>query len=473
MDRNKAIEVVKSHYPANKQILNEALETLIPELKESEDEKIRKQILSFLKEIECDHYRNIDFSSWIAWLERKGEQDKQHLYDVIVALWDLLDKIDTFSDLKITDMDSDNPFRKLVHIAQERHKLVKSDGYDLFIDDVKITNHKSREKQCECVIDCPQNHQDSNRPSGGIVLEDFNGGEGFYKLNLAYLNKKQVEEVEEMVREWNNEPSTSEEDIKDCIGLCLTDADEQRFKNYHTNLRDCLAWLEKQGEKCAIVWHSISEEPDEQEELLCEWESEDATWHDIAFYHADTKTFWDGEIQVENVTRWCYINDLLKNQGKQKTTDVELRFKVGDWVVNKYGYVWHVDSFDKKNYQVSNNKDLEDCYFKISDQDQFHLWTIADAKDGDVLCAYECDEPKIVFILKGTYKGYAIKYHCFYNIKYPKFDDASEPGNLGLYDEEKKDFRPATKEQRNLLFQKMKEAGYEWDYIDKKVLKID
>lgn len=163
----KAREIYKEDFKAM------WLKNLFPELKENEDEKIRKQILSFLKEFECDHYRNLDFSSWIAWLEKQGE----------------------------------------------------------------------------CVIDCPQNHQDSNRPSGGIVLEDFNGGEGFYKLNLAYLNKKQVEEVEEMVREWNDEPTASEEDIKDCIGLCLTDADEQRFKNYHTNLRDCLAWLEKQGEQ--------------------------------------------------------------------------------------------------------------------------------------------------------------------------------------------------------------------------------
>lgn len=49
-------------------------EHYFPELKESDDEKIRKQIISFLKEFECDHYRNLDFSSWIAWLEKKGEQ---------------------------------------------------------------------------------------------------------------------------------------------------------------------------------------------------------------------------------------------------------------------------------------------------------------------------------------------------------------------------------------------------------------
>ena len=29
--------------------------------------------------------------------------------------------------------------------------------------------------------------------------------------------------------------------------MCLTDANEQRFKDYNTSLKDCLAWLEMQG----------------------------------------------------------------------------------------------------------------------------------------------------------------------------------------------------------------------------------
>lgn len=105
------------------------------------------------------------------------------------------------------------------------------------------------ENQDKCKIDYPQNHQDSNCPNGSIVLEDFNGCEGFYKIHLDYLNKKQVEEIEEMIRVWNKDLKTSNENIKDCIGMCLTDVNEQRFKDYGTNLRDCLAWLEKQGKK--------------------------------------------------------------------------------------------------------------------------------------------------------------------------------------------------------------------------------
>lgn len=86
--------------------------------------------------------------SKLLWLDKQGEQSKQQLYDIIIALWDLLDKIDTFADLKINDTDPNNPFRKIEHLTQERHRFVKSDGYNLFIDDLMITNEKM-EKQGE------------------------------------------------------------------------------------------------------------------------------------------------------------------------------------------------------------------------------------------------------------------------------------------------------------------------------------
>jgi len=52
----------------------EIAEFIFPELRESEDERTRKEIISFLKEFEYDHYRSLDFSSWIAWLEKQSEQ---------------------------------------------------------------------------------------------------------------------------------------------------------------------------------------------------------------------------------------------------------------------------------------------------------------------------------------------------------------------------------------------------------------
>lgn len=65
-----------------------------------------------------------------------------------------------------------------------------------------------------------------------------------------------------------------------------------------------------------IKWYDVSLIPQEQQELLVEWDSEDATWHDVAFYHADTKTFWSWEKPIEGVTRWCYIKDLLGKQNE-------------------------------------------------------------------------------------------------------------------------------------------------------------
>lgn len=72
MEREEAIKIVKSHYPANKQMLNEALEFLIPELKESDDERIRKALVRFHKStIDVDGIKGEEI---VAWLEKQGEK---------------------------------------------------------------------------------------------------------------------------------------------------------------------------------------------------------------------------------------------------------------------------------------------------------------------------------------------------------------------------------------------------------------
>ena len=142
----------------NNTIAIQVLEDLFPELRESEDERVRKAILHLVKSQKEQHfgiatYDDINWLDMIAWLEKQGEQNKQHLYDIIIVLWDLLDKIDTFADLQIDDTNPDNPFRKIEDITQERHKFVKSDGYNLFIENFMITNDKNFEKQGEQKID--------------------------------------------------------------------------------------------------------------------------------------------------------------------------------------------------------------------------------------------------------------------------------------------------------------------------------
>lgn len=59
--------------------------------------------------------------------------------EIIVKLWDLLDRIDTYADLQINGSETDKCFSWIENKTQERHKLVKSNGYDLFIGNKKIT----------------------------------------------------------------------------------------------------------------------------------------------------------------------------------------------------------------------------------------------------------------------------------------------------------------------------------------------
>lgn len=175
--------------------------------------------------------------------------------------------------------------------------------------------------------------------------------------------------------------------------------------DWQSNKKEWLAWLEKQGEKdnwaeelntkikelhkqClekiqenmpTIVWHSVSEEPEEMKELFCEWESDDATWHDVAFYDEESHTFRHAKMPI-NVTKWVYVDELLKKQVEQKPIDkVEPKFKVGDMVCKKKDSslcatinsitdtVYLCDIFDSEG-------DYDDDYaFLISEQDEYEL----------------------------------------------------------------------------------------------------
>ena len=292
-----------------KEVRREDMEYLFPELKENENEKIRKQIISFLKEFEYDHYRSLNFSSWIAWLEKQGEQksswSEEDESSFLGALWCC---------------------KKAASIAKDENEM-------------------------------------------GTV--------------------------------W-------------CAERWLK------------SLKDRYTWkpTEKQGEQ---------------------------------------KPF-----DYENA-----------NIQQKDFATVKTKFNKGDWIVNHYNHVACIESIDEKHYVLSCDDGSRERWSFMYIDRNWHLWTIQDAKDGDVLCTYECNKPKIVFILKenpivfilkGTSrKHYVFNYHCYYNIMYPCFESNFKTGCLAP---NKEDVKPATEEQRNLLFQKMKEFGYEWDANKKELINL-
>lgn len=78
MDRKEAIEIVQKNYPHvgfSGSEFETASRELVPELKESKDERIRKELLSFIESVQHSYLCATDRrEKWLAYLERQKEQ---------------------------------------------------------------------------------------------------------------------------------------------------------------------------------------------------------------------------------------------------------------------------------------------------------------------------------------------------------------------------------------------------------------
>lgn len=172
--------------------------------------------------------------------------------------------------------------------------------------------------------------------------------------------------------------------------------------------------------------------------------------------------------EIENDANVCNWVVYFKNQDdwkliEQKPADkVKPKFKAGDWVVCNNGphHIFQVIERSWPNAKYRNINGIEILLNVFTLDKQYHLWTIQDAKDGDVLYM-DNGLSTCTFIYKSIDNVIIQKY-----ASYNKFGFEGTT-YLVLNDGY---VCPATKEQRDLLFQKMKEAGYEWD-AEKKELK--
>ena len=155
-----------------------------------------------------------------------------------------------------------------------------------------------------------------------------------------------------------------------------------------------------------------------------------------------------------------------------KTTDnVESKFHEGDWITNG-DYTWKIVEVKPLDYilQSQDGNIIVDTISYVDEQ--FHSFTIQDAKPGDVFVNQNGEMP---FIFKECKNNHIYCYCGYTNRKDIFFDrfvdsEGEELHWLNLYHEQA---YPATKEQHDTLFAKMKEAGYEWDAEHKQLKKIE
>lgn len=150
--------------------------------------------------------------------------------------------------------------------------------------------------------------------------------------------------------------------------------------------------------------------------------------------------------EIENIRKWLAKKNLTD-------TTFKPRFKVGDWITNGF-YAYLIKEIDTYgNVYIAENKHGEKNNLVFSYYDKnFHLWTINDAKRGDVLC---CDNDAFIFsgeLEEGRYPFAICGKNSFGNFCIPT---GEKPWIHS-------DVYPATKAQRDSLSRMIRESGYIW-----------
>jgi hypothetical protein len=151
----------------------------------------------------------------------------------------------------------------------------------------------------------------------------------------------------------------------------------------------------------------------------------------------------------------------LQEEKVDNANKFEPKFKVGDWVVvtvEDLSATLQIANVDMNKELYWFDDDL--LYLPFADEECLRLWTIEDAKAGDVL--YYSDD--IIVIFKYFHDDSSFCSYCY--IDGGVFYTSNDRTPVWWVNNV---FYPATEEQRDILFAKMKEAGYLWD-ADKKEL---
>jgi hypothetical protein len=267
-------------------------------------------------------------------------------------------------------------------------------------------------------------------------------------------------------------------ELKECEGermrkaiICLVQEFYKQTSAFYNgeSVKDMLAWLEKQGQK-ETTWNKEDEENmNNVLYILNQLKNTSYKEDDIA-----EKTInWVKSLKERLCSNNEYDKDMLgaieyctknnrtlekehiawlEKQAEQNPTDeFKTRFHEGDWVVdNEYDTVYQVGKFLNSDFKLIDLIGYEywESYYNAT---KYHLWTINDARKGDVL-----QLGNVTAIFKDYLGNMNCK--CYCSFCKGEFDVPTKDESYGTFNS-----RPATKEQCDCLFQNMKEAGYEWN----------
>ena len=340
------------------------LESLFPELKGSEDERIKQELIEYFQWAPMQYLNDFNNKRVVAWLEKQEQKEYGWSEESDDDAWlnDIVSKVE--SDLQLNKAE----INWLKSIKEKLHKEV----------------HYWTEEEIEPII---SDYLRGTEHYGGMIGR------------LRCLKPKSLERQGE-------QEAWSEEDKK------------------------MLKWV------TGYLENKMLNAPMGEERTAC-----------------------------KNAIAW-----FKKLEGEQKPVDtVEPQFHEGEWVFieeiegHKQG-PFQIKSVDEFGYNFDEYHTIPFIYEELLSK-----WTIEDAKDGDVLAVDPWSDYPSSFV--AIYKKQNEEdFDDFDSYCFVGFDGKFYENEDGHSSE---DIHLATKEQRDLLFQKMKEAGYEWDAEKKELKKIE
>ena len=247
-----------------------------------------------------------------------------------------------------------------------------------------------------------------------------------------------------------------------------------------------LSWLEKQGEKSQDksvleVWKDMRlevyqqasgnrHEPNYTDDStkMFSLTDIDEIFEKIAEKQGERKVNYTTLVETGNGGINTLVTRELSTNGyseQKSANEVEPKFKVGDWITNG-DYTWKIVEIKPLDYilQSQDGNIVDDTISHVDEQ--FHSFTLEDAKDGDILATEPIDSYPFPFV--AIYKNRGLDFfnsYCFIGLdgKFYKGENGHSIENI----------HPATKEQCDTLMKAMTDAGYEWDEEKKELKKIE
>lgn len=392
-------KIRKAYLYAQTDSTKAVLEDIIPELVESEDEKVRKEIIRFIQmEVEDEIVGN----KWLAWLGKQAERKTPQ--------W-MIDFLDSY-----------------------RRK-----------------------------IGCSLDH-DEARDVEGKILCIMQWLENQGQVKESTISQHEIETCKE-----NNNSLTSEDEKvrKALLEMVHDTTGDELLVDYNVHKEEALAWLERQGDYAnfrdkAQVGDRITKNEDgvlvNLSQLKRMAKPREKQGEQKASYTTIAET-GDGGINA-------LVTRELPTDGEQKSAgNVCPKFHEGEWIACEELNAAKIVKINVDRYEVEFT-DGNKAFPHIDYVDRnFHLWSIGDAKDGDVLT-----NGKMVVIFK-HFEEPSYRQHIVAYIGLDRGGDiqiTDDTWKLGI-DKAK----PATKEQRDTLMKAMVDAGYTFDFERKELKKIE